>query len=59
MGSITPAHPQLFVHKYIINYPNHEPRQDDPNYVDFTAYRKAHIATAVCPWRTREMLGAG
>ena len=45
----TPAHKQVFIHKYIVVYPDHEPRQDDPNYVDFEAYRKAHIATATCP----------
>lgn len=45
---MTPAHSQTFTHTYVMHYPAHEPRQDDPNYVDFEAYRKAHIATARC-----------
>lgn len=48
MTHITPAHDQKFVHEYVIHYPAHEPRKDDPNYADFEAYRKAHIGTARC-----------
>lgn len=44
----TPAHDQSFTHKYVVHYPDHEPRQDDPHYVDFNAYRKAHVGTAKC-----------
>ena len=40
-------------HNYTINYPAHEPRASDPNYVDFEAYRKRTKATAVCDFATR------
>jgi hypothetical protein len=31
-----------------MHYPEHPARADDPHYVDFEAYRKAHIGTARC-----------
>ncbi len=31
-----------------MHYPAHAPRQSDPHYVDFEAYRREHIATAKC-----------
>jgi hypothetical protein len=31
-----------------MHYPAHPARKDDPHYVDFEAYRKAHIGTARC-----------
>ena len=43
-----PAHDQKVTHSFVIHYPAHEPRQDDPNYVDFEAYRKRTVATATC-----------
>ncbi len=43
-----PAHQQQETHKYLIHYPDHYPRQTDPHYPAFEAYRKAHIATAKC-----------
>jgi hypothetical protein len=45
---IVPAHVQKVSHEYYIAYPDHEPRESDPNYVDFNHYRKAHVATAKC-----------
>jgi hypothetical protein len=36
------AHDQLFVHKYIVHYPDHDPRPEDPYYRTFEAWRKAH-----------------
>ena len=42
------AHTQVADHRYTMHYPAHPARQDDPHYVDFEAYRKAHIATARC-----------
>jgi hypothetical protein len=45
---ITVAHNQKITHHYEIHFPAHEPRQGDPLYVDFNAYRKAHIADAQC-----------
>ena len=59
MANLVVAHTQLFVHKYVIHYPNHDPRQGDPHYVDFEAYRKAHIATAVCPFSYEDECGGG
>lgn len=47
-GKITKAHKQTVVNRYTIFYPDHAPREDDPHYKDFQAYRKQHIATAVC-----------
>jgi hypothetical protein len=47
-GHETPAHDQTFTHSYVVHYPAHEPREDDPNYVDFAAYRKGHVADAKC-----------
>ena len=34
------AHDQNVVHKYTMHYPEHEPREGDPNYVDFHHIRK-------------------
>lgn len=34
---VIPSHSQKMTHKYVINYPNHEPRKDSP------LYRKTHI----------------
>jgi len=44
----TPAHDQAIKNSYIVHYPAHEPREKDPHYKDFNAYRKATVATAVC-----------
>lgn len=42
------AHDQAITNAYIVHYPSHEPREDDPHYKDFNAYREATKATAVC-----------
>lgn len=42
------AHSQDVSHSYVMHYPAHPARKDDPHYVDFEAYRKAHIGTARC-----------
>ncbi len=44
----TPAHDQTVAHKYTVHYPAHEPRQNDPHYAAFEAYRKATRPTAKC-----------
>lgn len=44
----TPAHDQSATHKYTIHYPEHLPREDDPHYKAFNAYRRHHIDSAVC-----------
>jgi len=43
-----PAHDQHTTHSYYIRYPAHEPRESDPHYKDFHAYRKRTVATAKC-----------
>ena len=45
---VTAAHAQTASHRYVMHYPWHYPRANDPNYVDFEAYRKAHVADARC-----------
>ena len=42
------AHDQAITNAYIVHYPSHEPREDDPHYKDFNAYREATKTTAVC-----------
>ena len=51
--AVTPAHDQPVRHAYVMHYPAHEPRQGDPNYVDFEAYHKRTRATARCTLGTR------
>lgn len=48
---VTPAHDQATTNRYVIHYPDHEPRETDPHYRDFNALRrrlKADPATWVC-----------
>lgn len=45
---VTDAHDQKVTHHYTVHYPEHEPRESDPHYVDFRHYRDEHIATAKC-----------
>lgn len=45
---MTDAHKQRVTHSYILSYPAHEPRKEDPNYRDFEAYRRRTKATARC-----------
>jgi len=42
------AHDQTVTNSYVVHYPPHEPREKDPHYKDFNAYRKATHATAEC-----------
>ena len=46
--TVTPAHDQSVDNKYIVHYPAHYPRQQDPQYPLFEAYRKQTVATAKC-----------
>lgn len=34
------AHDQKVTHSYLIHYPDHGPRIDDPHYVDFETYKR-------------------
>jgi hypothetical protein len=45
---MTQAHDQKVTNTYIISFLEHEPRQDDPHYHAFNAYKKAHKHEAVC-----------
>lgn len=42
------AHEQAETHHYVIAYPAHEPRKDDPHYRDFEEYRRRTKGTARC-----------
>lgn len=45
---VTPAHDQKFTNSYVIHYPDHYPRQDDPHYKDFNHFHRQYRATARC-----------
>ena len=45
---MTDAHDQKATNRYVVHYPPHEPREHDPHYKDFNAYRKATKETAKC-----------
>lgn len=45
---MTDAHKQAITHRYVIYYPAHPPRDGDPHYRDFEAYRRKTKATAQC-----------
>jgi hypothetical protein len=47
-----PAHLQHAVNSYTVAYPAHEPRESDPHYRDFEAYRRRTKATAKCEFGT-------
>jgi hypothetical protein len=42
------AHDQKITNSYIVHYPAHPERTDDPHYKDFNAFRKRTKNTAVC-----------
>lgn len=44
------AHPQKTTHSYLMHYPAHPAREEDPHYVDFEHYRKTHIKDARCAY---------
>lgn len=41
-------HSRRVVHSYTVHYPEHLPREGDPHYRDFDAYRRRTKATAEC-----------
>lgn len=45
---MTEKHDQPTTNRYVMHYPEHEPRASDPHYKDFNHYRQATKATAVC-----------
>jgi len=42
------AHDRKVTHSYTVHYPEHEPREGDPHYADFHAYRERTKTTAAC-----------
>jgi len=42
------AHDQAITNSYVVHYPPHEPRESDPNYKDFNAFRRKTAANAKC-----------
>jgi hypothetical protein len=42
------AHQQAETHHYIVHFPPHPARKDDPHYVDFNHYHREHRASARC-----------
>lgn len=47
-GKVVPAHEQHVTHSYIVLYPDHPERRDDPHYKDFHHFRESTKATAQC-----------
>ena len=45
---MTDAHDQVIANNYVVHYPDHAPREKDPHYKDFNAYRNATKDTAQC-----------
>ncbi|MGZ4520301.1 MAG: hypothetical protein ACXVXP_12960 [Mycobacteriaceae bacterium] len=42
------AHSAAQSHKYVMHFPAHPARKDDPHYADFNAYHRKHHDTATC-----------
>lgn len=42
------AHQQAETHHYVVHFPPHPARKDDPHYVDFNAYHRRTRAAARC-----------
>jgi hypothetical protein len=59
MPKETPAHTQLFTHRYLVNYPEHGARESDPYYADFHAYKTRRRAngTYICDFATNHRSG--
>lgn len=48
VSAVTDAHSQKVTHSYLMHYPPHPARKDDPHYKDFEAYRKRTRPEAEC-----------
>src|SRR6266704_2653426 len=46
--AVVDAHDQQVTNRYLIHYPAHPARTDDPHYRDFEAYRRATKGSARC-----------
>lgn len=47
-NNVVPAHDQKITRHYVVHYPEHAPRDGDPHYKDFNAYRRKTKDTAQC-----------
>jgi hypothetical protein len=45
---VTDAHDQKITNHYVIHFPEHAPRENDPNYKLFNAYHKKNEPISVC-----------
>ncbi len=45
---MTQAHDQVMSHKYVVHFPEHPAREDDPHYKDFEEYRRRTHHDAKC-----------
>lgn len=50
---MTAAHDQHVTNSYVVVFPEHPARENDPHYADFEHYRRTHVATAVCAFAAR------
>lgn len=52
---MTGAHIQAVNNKYLISYPDHEPRESDPHYLDFHHWKESQRGTPAwrCAWAAR------
>lgn len=59
MAADVPAHLQKVTHSYIVSYPEHGPRESDPWYSDFHAYKAGRKAndTYHCDFAMEHRLG--
>lgn len=57
--TIIPAHLQQATNRYIINYPAHGPRESDPYYADFHAYKalRRKAGTYTCDFAVEHRQG--
>lgn len=47
-ASVIAAHDAKQTHHYVVHYPDHTPRADDPHYIDFEHFHQQYRATARC-----------
>lgn len=59
MSSLIAAHDQAVTHRYVIHYPEHGPRESDPHYADFHAYKalRRKNGTYVCDFAVEHRAG--
>lgn len=48
MSDEVAAHDAVQSHRYVVHFPPHPARKDDPHYVDFNHYHREHRAAARC-----------